>query len=157
MHTATLAMPLVPLQLYSPEHFAMGVMVVPSNFAYRDAARQTWLNEAAKHAITRFVAGNVLCAHTALDREAVLHGDIVFVRSDDCQKWHSPAKIHAWYAFALRSYPEALWIAKMEDDGMCAGRDLHSSTSLAPPAQFKGVLRAHAGFGLNHCYKQSPR
>jgi hypothetical protein len=96
----------------------MGVMAVPSNTAYRDAARQTWLIEAAKHATTRFVAGDVVCAHTALDREAVLHGDIVFVRSDDCQKWHSPAKIHAWYTFALRSYPEALWIAKMEDDGM---------------------------------------
>jgi hypothetical protein len=97
---------------------AIGVMVTPSNAAYRAAARQTWLNDAIKHATVRFVAGDVPCAHRALDREVGLHNDIVFVRSDDCKKWHSPAKVHAWYAFALREYPQAAWIAKMEDDGM---------------------------------------
>lgn len=107
-----------PLQPFSPDRFAIGIMVVPSNAAYRAAARQTWLNEAIKHATAVFVAGDVPCAHTALDREAGLHGDIVFVDSDDCKKWHSPAKIHAWYTYALKAYPQATWIAKMEDDGI---------------------------------------
>ena len=106
------------LRPYSPHLLAVGVMVVPSNAAYRAAARQTWLNDAVRHATTRFVAGDVPCAHAALDREAELHGDVVFVQSDDCKKWHSPAKIHAWYTHALGAYPQALWIAKMEDDGM---------------------------------------
>ena len=107
-----------PLQLYSPDRLAIGIMVVPTNAAYRAAARQTWLNEAIKHATAVFVAGDVACAHHALDREAGMHGDVVFVDSDDCQKWHSPAKIHAWYTYALKAYPQAQWIAKTEDDGM---------------------------------------
>ena len=38
---------------------------------------------------------------------------VMFVDSDDCQKWHSPAKVHAWYAYALRTFPDAAWIAKI--------------------------------------------
>ena len=97
---------------------AIGVMVVPSNGAYRAAARQTWMIDANAHANVRFVAGDVPCAHAALDGENSLHGDITFVQSADCERWHSPAKINAWYTFALLHYPAAKWIAKMEDDGM---------------------------------------
>ena len=107
-----------PLAPFSPKRLALGVMVVPSNAAYRAAARQTWLNDAIKHATVRFVAGDVPCAREALQREVDLHHDIAFVRSDDCKKWHSPAKVHAWYTYALKQYPDAIWIAKMEDDGI---------------------------------------
>ena len=109
-----------PLQPFQPKRLALGIMVVPTNAAYRAAARQTWLNEAIKHATSVFVAGDVPCAHAALDREVALHDDIVFVKSNDCKKWHSPAKVHAWYTYALKAYPDAIWIAKMEDDGLCA-------------------------------------
>lgn len=97
---------------------AIGVMVVPSNAAYRIAARRTWIHDARQHAAVRFVAGDVPCARKALEAEAEDKGDIVFVRSDDCKKWHSPAKVHAWYEYALHHFPQATWIAKMEDDGM---------------------------------------
>ena len=97
---------------------ALGIMVVPSNTVLRAAARASWLPEAQAHAAVRWVAGDVPCARSALAEEAQLHGDVVFVASDDCKKWHSPAKIHAWYTYALGAYPKAVWIAKMEDDGM---------------------------------------
>ena len=64
----------------------------------------------------RFVAGDVPCAHQAMQWEADEHGDVAFVASDDCKKWHSPAKIHA-VTYAL-AFPQASWIAKMEDDGI---------------------------------------
>ena len=100
--------------------FALGVMVVPSNRAYRIAARATWLPEAQQYATVRWVAGDVPCARTPLEDEAREHGDVVFVDSEDCEKWHSPAKVHAWYGFALRHFPAAAWVGKMEDDGLCA-------------------------------------
>ena len=108
-------------------------MVTPSNAAYRAAARQTWLNDAIKHATTKFVAGDVPCSHRELDREVTLHNDIVFVQSDDCKKWHSPAKIHAWYTYAIKEYPQAIWIAKMEDDGLCAPERLKTRQQNKPP------------------------
>lgn len=107
-----------PLALNTPESFALGVMVIPDNSAYRLAARQTWIPEAKLHATVRFVAGDVPCAHQAMQWEADEHGDVAFVASDDCKKWHSPAKIHAWYTYALTHFPQASWIAKMEDDGI---------------------------------------
>jgi hypothetical protein len=107
-----------PIQAHTPSAFALGIMVVPSNAAYRTYARKTWLEEAVEHASVKFVAGDVPCARKLLSHEAEAHGDIVFVQSGDCEKWHSPAKVHAWYTFALRQYPHASWIGKMEDDGM---------------------------------------
>lgn len=106
------------LRKFTPHQLAIGVMVEPRNGAYRIAARQTWMIDAEKHATVKFVAGDVKCAHQALAAEEKEYDDIVFVKSDDCKKWHSPAKIHAWYTFALAAYPQALWIAKMEDDGL---------------------------------------
>lgn len=108
----------LPVPLTSPDALALGIMVVPSNSVLRAAARASWLPEARKHATVRWVAGDVPCARAALTEEAQLYGDVAFVASDDCQKWHSPAKVHAWYAYALRSFPQAVWIAKMEDDGL---------------------------------------
>ncbi len=97
---------------------ALGIMVQPSNGASRAAIRATWLPEARQHAAVRFVAGDVPCARRALQGEADAMGDVSFVKSDDCQKWHSPAKVHAWYQHALDAFPRAAWIAKMEDDGL---------------------------------------
>ena len=112
------ATPSPVLKPFSPNLLALGVMVEPRNGAYRTAARQTWMIDAVQHATVKFVAGDVACAHQALAAEQKEYDDVVFVASDDCKKWHSPAKIHAWYTFALEKYPDALWIAKMEDDGM---------------------------------------
>ena len=106
--------------LVGAEGLALGIMVVPSNTAYRTAARATWIPDAKAHASVRWVAGDVPCARAALAREAEMYQDVAFVESDDCKKWHSPAKVHAWYTYALRTFPKALWIAKMEDDGLCA-------------------------------------
>lgn len=78
--------------------FALGVMVQPSNGANRAAIRATWLAHAKERAAVRFVAGDVECARRKLADEAREMGDVVFVRSDDCQKWHSPRKVHAWCA-----------------------------------------------------------
>ncbi len=101
-----------------PATIALGIMVVPNNAVLRTAARASWLPEARKYATTRWVAGDVPCARAALREEAQLYGDVAFVAADDCQKWHSPHKVHAWYQYALRSFPQAMWIAKMEDDGL---------------------------------------
>ena len=102
----------------STDALAIGVMVDPGNAAYRIAARATWLRDATGYAIVRFVAGDVPCARSVLQAEADREGDIVFVASDDCKKWHSAYKTHAWYQYALLAFPRAEWIAKMEDDGM---------------------------------------
>ena len=101
-----------------PSAIALGIMVVPNNLVLRVAARASWLPEASKYATTRWVAGDVPCARNMLRKEAELHGDVVFVPTKDCQKWHSPHKVHAWYQYALRTFPQAAWIAKMEDDGL---------------------------------------
>jgi hypothetical protein len=121
MATASLSAPTTTSAEWR-DAFALGVMVVPSNRAYRTAARVTWLPEAQAYATVRWVAGDVPCARKPLEDEAREHGDIVFVDSEDCQKWHSPAKVHAWYGFALRHFPTAAWIGKMEDDGLCVLR-----------------------------------
>ena len=139
------------LQEFSPHSFAIGIMVVPSNAAYRTAARQTWLFDARKHATYKFVAGDVPCAHLKLAAEQQEHDDIVFVKSDDCQKWHSPAKIHAWYIYALAAYPTAMWIAKMEDDGMIWTRPLvHALASVRQRGSvYFGMMQWQGGCELS--------
>ena len=105
-------------EIVTPHSIVLGIMVVPANTVLRAASRKSWLPEAQNHATVRFVAGDVSCARALLAAEVAVYSDIVFVGSDDCSKWHSPAKVHAWYQFALRNFPKANWIAKTEDDGL---------------------------------------
>lgn len=133
---------------------ALGIMVVPSNGAMRRAARATWLADAAEHAAVRFVAGDVPCARSALEAEAERFGDVAFVESDDCKKWHSPAKVHAWYIHALARWPKAVWIAKMEDDGLlwtsALARELATVRERGPNhAWYVGMMQWQGGCTLN--------
>ncbi|KAL3897266.1 MAG: hypothetical protein SGPRY_013087 [Prymnesium sp.] len=98
----------------------MGVMAIPSVRANRMAIRSTWAASAAPRMLVRFVAGDVPCARREMQKEADTYGDCSFVRSKDCSKLHSPAKVHAWFLFAIVRWPQVPWIGKMEDDGMCA-------------------------------------
>ena len=65
-----------------------------------------------------FVLGDCECARNGTVREAENHRDIVYVKSDDCRTWHRPAKVFAWFQFAVSRWPRASWYAKNEDDGV---------------------------------------
>jgi hypothetical protein len=143
-----------------PSAIALGIMVVPNNLVLRVAARASWLPEARKYATTRWVAGDVPCARNMLREEAELHGDVVFVPTKDCQKWHSPHKVHAWYQYALRTFLQAAWIAKMEDDGLLwtsALADLlwavrhsgHASIDRSSASVYVGMLQWQGGCTLS--------
>jgi len=142
----------------TPESIALGIMVVPANTVLRAAARSSWLPEARRHATVRWVAGDVPCARSALAEEAQLYGDVAFVPSDDCQKWHSPAKVHAWYAYALQSFPGAMWILKMEDDGLLWMSALVATLSTLPHrgSIYVGMLQWQGGCTLSEIGRGGP-
>ena len=54
----------------------MGVMVIPSMRANRDAIRATWAYEAGREMLVRFVAGDVPCARKALADEIKRFSDV---------------------------------------------------------------------------------
>jgi len=108
---------------------AIGVMTHPANAAMRGRARHTWLADALqtdRHrsvaVVARFVVGNQFSrckrVQEALAIEHASFHDIAYVQAPDCHKGFGGEKVHAWYAYALATWPEAKWLAKMEDDGM---------------------------------------
>eukprot|EP00966_Prymnesium_polylepis_P200265 4640744-Prymnesium_polylepis.1 len=61
------------------------------------------------------------------------YGDCVFVASKDCSKLHSPAKVHAWFNYAVERWPTVPWIGKMEDDGVLWPSALLTDLDSLPP------------------------
>ena len=121
--------------MQSALRLALGVATDPSCVACRRAIRDTYLHDVPPAAVAKFFAGDVACAHDALDDEAGAHADIVFVRSPDCNKWYSAEKTHAWFRHALQAYPSAVWIGKTEDDALLSVEALLGDLARLDPAQ----------------------
>ena len=109
---------------------ALGVVSDPSAWRRRSAARATWLRDpaiVAGQVDVRFVLGSG-ASEGAADDDTVCRNisvgaaqsetDVVLVPTPDCKMWHSPAKVHAWFQYALTHFPKASWIGKTEDDAM---------------------------------------
>ena len=141
---------------------ALGVVSAPASEARRNAARGSWLRDAAVldgRVAVRFVLGSSAASSSDHDdyyesaaaaakcrdvAEAALRAsprDVLLVDAPDCNMWHSPAKVHAWFQAALVAFPNAQWLGKTEDDAMLWASalltDLHS---LPPAAQYYGVM-----------------
>ena len=145
----------------------VGVMAAPDGHATRAAARQTWMQDAVggpmadmtsplRRVIARFVIGryHAACNTSLLQRELVRQSDIVLVDSPDCQKWHSPEKVHRWFEYALARWPRIPWLGKMEDDGLLWPAALAADLSgLVRKSTYYGVMR-WAGTCSNHRLRQ---
>lgn len=122
---------------------AIGVISDPRAGLIREAARASWFRDPAVltgQTWVRFVLGDVPCAKDAASDEAREFGDISFVDAQDCKKWHSAGKVHAWYKHALEK-TAAPWLAKMEDDGMLRVSALLHDLGRLRHAEYYGVLR----------------
>ena len=122
---------------------ALGILAVPADRASRDSLRATMLRDEAVlsgRAVVRFVIGASRLAVASCLRaskvkaEHLQHGDIAFVNASDCQPWYASHKVHAWYASALRAYPNTPWLGKSEDDALIKLSSLLSLVPLVPSA-----------------------
>ena len=127
-------------------HLVLGVLSAPAHASRRAWMRNYIQWPPRLRVAMRFVVGTrrrwqgcAAHAHEATCRslpptdddhnkeEAHAHGDMVLLDVEDGPRnrtdaWHShslgsfPTKSLAWYAYALRTYPRALWFAKIDDD-----------------------------------------
>ena len=126
----------------------IGVMTTPGATQLRQMARLTWMRNATAGALVRFVIGkhfgptaavsdnpiavgarakpaHLRCGKltegaqsASLATEVTNYSDLVFVDAPDCHKGYGAEKVHAWYSYAVKTWPRSSWIGKMEDDGM---------------------------------------
>lgn len=97
----------------------LGVMTAPAAKQNRRNLRELSHSEPGTHgARIFFVLGDVGCARNSTSKEAAHHGDLVYVRSNDCATWHRGPKVFAWFQYAVHHWPRAHWYGKSEDDGM---------------------------------------
>lgn len=152
---------------------ALGVLSAPRASIRRAAARNTWLRDAAVlsgRVAVRFVLGSLgssngakisdACAEAAA-AAAASHGDVLLVATLDCQLWHSPAKVHAWFHAALEAYPHTPWLGKTEDDALpWPTAILVDVGALSPAVDYYGIMswqgscRMHGGHDVDcaGCY-----
>ena len=92
----------------------LGVMTAPAELRNRQNVRRLSHREPglSKQVVSVFVLGDVSCARRPTTAEAREYQDIVFVNSSDCSPWSRAPKVHAWFEFALATWPKASWYGK---------------------------------------------
>jgi len=127
----------------------LGVMTAPAARQNRRNLRELSHSEPdgvahpKRHARSVFVLGDCECARNGTVREAAHHRDIVYVKSDDCRTWHRPAKVLAWFQFAVSRWPRTSWFAKSEDDGLVRLSSLMRDLAFLDPGEpwYYGIMQ----------------
>ena len=134
----------------------LGILSAPKSDARRDAARGSWLRDVAVlegKVSYRFVLGYdrssalsqsaaaIACQKLSSAASAASPHDVVLVDAPDCHMWHSPAKVHAWFKYALHAFPLTHWLGKSEEDTMIWPSALLVDMSWLPPeVQYYGIM-----------------
>lgn len=97
---------------------AVGIITAPGRQRLRQDARDTWAQHTLvpSDAVLRFVMPVRSMADAAVLRESRECADILFTNSTDGRSTAAFRKQWLWFEHALRAYPNAHWVAKLEDD-----------------------------------------
>ena len=86
-------------------------------------------------------AAAIACQKLSSAASAASPHDVVLVDAPDCHMWHSPAKVHAWFKYALHAFPLTHWLGKSEEDTMIWPSALLVDMSWLPPeVQYYGIM-----------------
>lgn len=147
----------------SPQ-LVLGVISAPASEEVRQLARLTWLHGAHASVLSRFVIGaNTSLCHprhaSAVIVEEARQRDIVRVESPDCHKGFSAEKVHAWYSLALKAWPSAEWLGKVEEDSLVRVGPLSRLVAALPSSvEYAGFMQWQVSdlFQLVPCAHRSP-